>query len=203
MSDISSPAPVTAPTDPAVTASLSSAAVLSGNPPPATVTEPAASERDPFLRIAWSTDPPVPEPAAPAPAAPGPSVFEKAKLALKGRETLQSEINQLRTEAAEKDQQIAQLTADLTTARAEAEEGRKLAGRVAQLEDEATTVQTRAAQIAAANHAAENHLPPAISAEDPANDIEGLQQQMAATDDPREKGRLAGQIAALRTAGLN
>ena len=131
------------------------------------------------------------------------SVFEQAKAKLKSRSALASELKQAKADLVDAQSTITQLEDDLRHAQAEAKEGKALATEIAELKEEQTTVSKAAANIAASNHVDSSDLPEA--GEDSLSSLEDIRSAIAATDDPKEKGRLARMARDMRNAeaGLN
>lgn len=137
------------------------------------------------------------EPEAEA-SAPKLTIFQKANAVLNSRKALVANADNATTELNAALDEITTLKAENARLAEEAKQGKALAARVAELEHEATTVSAGAARIAASNHVAESDLPEASS---DMETLEDIRTQMAATTDPREKGRLAQKAKLLREAG--
>lgn len=119
------------------------------------------------------------------------NVFERAGAKLKSREAFASEIKGLKDQLAERDAEIAQLKESLAAAQAEADQGKQLAERVAQLEEEQETTSQKAANIAASSHVESSALPPATDEKDMVPDSkEALEAALNEAFDHKERSRI-------------
>lgn len=132
------------------------------------------------------------------------TLFDRARAALRSRETLLAERNQAREELAQAAQRITELEnrvaeqdGQILALTERANQAAELEQQIVRLEEEAADASTRAAQIAGAAHVDAEELPSA-SSEPVADTLDSIREQIAATSDPKEKGRLAAKAREIR-----
>jgi|GEM_PF-3585346 len=92
-------------------------------------------------------------------AQPGLTIFQKAEATLRSKSNLVGQVATLKAELSDARATITTLEAQVVTLTEEADEGKKLATRIAELEAEDKTVSEKAARVAANNHVSEEDLP--------------------------------------------